>query len=181
MLSNTNKLEEKGFYQKAVLHFTDKSYNLTPNLTRSQRQEIFKLLDSTTYYNFIRHNIFEIKAREQGYFTFDTKTYQDFKGIFAYLRTNDFQVGLAANTQWIHPFFMFGRDKFGEKFKINYVRYPQDLQYCYNAREPYIYTALITDDRTLIDKFASKVVSSKKFDNFYVLLFQNPEKDVFLQ
>ena len=176
------KLVKLRLYQFTSLHFTDTTYNIIPNLRRNQRKEIFDMLDSTTYYDFIRHNIFERKEWKQGYFTFDNKTYQDFKGMFTYLRANDYQVGFASNdSQWIHPFFMFGQDKFGEKFKINYIQYPQDLQNCFNARKPYAYTAIITDDKTLINKLTAKIISSKKFGNFYVFLFQKPVKDVFLQ
>lgn len=175
------QLVEKGLYQETILHFSEKAYYVAPNLTRSRRQEIFDMLDSTTYYDFVKHNIFERKEWKQGYFTFDDKTYQSFKGIFTYLRANDYQVGLASNTQLIHPFFMFGRDKFGDKFKISYIQFPHDLENCYNAKKSYIYTAIITDDETLVNKLASKGVSNKKFGIFHVLLFQKPQKDVFLQ
>ena len=172
---------KRGLYQESIVNFSAKAYSVTPNLTLAQRREIFDMLDSTTYYDFVRHNIFERKEWKQGYFTFDNQTYQDFRGIFAYLRANDTQVGLAANTQWIHPLFMFGRDKFGDKFRMNYIQYPQDLQYCANAKKPFAYSAIISDDKNFIKKINAKVISSKQFGNFYVLLLQKPLKDVFLQ
>ncbi|WP_435355150.1 hypothetical protein [Emticicia sp. SJ17W-69] len=175
------KLVEKGLYQETILHFSSKAYNITPNLTRNQRKEIFAMLDSTTYYDFVKHNVFERKEWKQGYFTFDDQTYQNFKGIFTFLRNNDYQIGLATNSQMIHPFFMFGRDKYGDKFKLSYIQYPQDLQYCYNAKRPFTYTAIITDDKTLVKRLENKIFSKKSFGQFDVLLFQNSQNDIFLQ
>ncbi|PLK43744.1 hypothetical protein [Emticicia sp. TH156] len=174
------ELTGKGYYTKTTSQdFANIAYQIKPDVSLAERKEIFRILDRTTYYDFARHNIFERKEWKQGYFTFDDKTYKAFNGIFASLRNNDHNLGLALETNWVHPFFMYGKSKYGSRFRFGYVKYPPELKPIPNAQKSFTYSALVTDDSLIINKLAPVTAEKKQFDNMTLLLLQKPVNEVF--
>lgn len=175
--SQFKTLVDSGFYTEKDIHFGVKAYVITPNLSREQRKKIFDMFDSTTYYNNIKRNIFEAKEKNQKYFSFDNKSYEEFKGVFNFLRKNDNNVGIALTTEIIYPFFVFGNDKFNNQFRMSYIQFPAYLSSCYNARKPFFYSAVITNDSTMKNKFNGNLLEHKQFGPFEVILLKKPSSN----
>ena len=127
--------------------------SLRQSYSYSERAEIFRKLDSMNYFRHDKEESILFESRTQAYFASHTADYDAYAPLLTHIGSDVQNVGfMPTNNTGFYHFWSALNQQTKHLIRMAYVRYPREYVNLPNARQPFCYNYILSDDKELIGR-----------------------------